>query len=126
MSVGKLNFKRTELLLVGDLNARCPSWNPSDPLSAAGQMLAPEFLRLGLHQCVSSPTHFLPDSSLGSTLDLVLLSRPSLLGNVSTLQPLSSSDHLSVLCRIHLTPRRSHESAYVGKKLSCFEKADPV
>ena len=125
MSVGKWNFKRTELLLVGDFNARCPSWNPSDPLSPAGQVLALEFLRLGLHQCVSSPTHLLPDGSLGSTLDLVLLSRPSLLGNVSTLPPLGSSDHLSVLCRIHLTPRRSHESAYVGRKLWCFEKADP-
>ena len=123
-SLCKLDLSRTNVLLVGDFNAKSPSWNPADSFNSAGQILEPEFLRLGLCQCVTSPTHLSPDGSLGSTLDLVLVSDPSCLKCVSTHPPLGSSDHLSVLCHVDIAARCSSRSERLGRKIWCFDKAD--
>ena len=123
-SLNLLDLGRTNLLLVGDFNAKSPSWNPSDSFNQAGQILEHEFLHLGLHQCVTLAAHLLPDGGLGSTLDLVLVSDSSWLDNVSTHPPLGSSDHLAVLCKVHFPMRRSGTSGRPGQMIWCSDKAD--
>ena len=44
---------KSSVLLVGDFNAPCTSWLASDSTSAAGRLLEPAALSLGLHQCVT-------------------------------------------------------------------------
>ena len=100
LSFSRLDISRTKVLLVGDFNAKSPSWLSSDCYNAAGLILEPLFLQLGLQQCVSSPTHLSPDGTLGSLLDLALASPPSLVSRVDAHPPLGSSDHLLVLCQL--------------------------
>ena len=104
MTMGTLTDSNA--LVIGDFNAKCPSWLPSDKYNAAGRVLEPLFLQMGLHQCVESPTHLQPDGSLGSLLDLVLTTTPNLISNLSTLPPLGSSDHLCVTCHLNVNPSR--------------------
>ncbi len=120
--VNKINLNRTQLALVGDFNARSPSWHAADSYNPAGRILEAVFLRLGLTQCVRSPTHISKDGSLGSLLDLVLVSDSSLVSDVSIHPPLGSSDHLSVLCQLCSPPFQRGNGP--GRKVWCFEKAD--
>ena len=116
------NLTDSNALVIGDFNAKCPSWLPSDKYNAAGRVLEPLFLQMGLHQCVESPTHFQPDGSLGSLLDLVLTTTPNLISKLSTLPPLGSSDHLCVTCHLNVNPSRSIRS--LPKRIWNYEKAD--
>ena len=100
-----------EVLLVGDFNAACSSWLDSDATSAAGHLLEPTFLLLGLQQCVRSPTHLSADGSLGSLLDLILTTSTNLISSIHVLPALGKSDHLPVLCHLLLTPQRAAHSA---------------
>ena len=61
--------EREEVLLVGDFNATSPYWLPSDAYNAAGAVLEPAFLQLGLTQHVRLSTHLRP----GGNLDLPLI-----------------------------------------------------
>lgn len=121
-SLEKVDLRCSDVLIVGDFNAKSQSWLPTDSGNAAGHVLEPAFLRLGLHQCVSSPTHLLPDGSLGALLDLVLTSNPSLISSVSTHPPVGSSDHLSLLCQLQLTTPRTERSTC--KRIWNYDKAD--
>lgn len=117
-----VDLQRSHVVLVGDFNAKSPSWLASDNYSAAGHALEPTFLQLGLHQCVSSPTHINQDGSLGSLLDLALTSSPSLISAVTTHPPLGSSDHLSVLCKLALGAVRMERG--VGRRIWSYDKMD--
>ena len=111
----------SSVLLVGDFNAPCSSWLASDSSGPAGQLLELTTLALGLYQCVSFPTHLNANGSLGSLLDLVLVSDPDLVTSVEALPPLGTSDHLPVLCHLSVcSPRRSS----AGRLVWCYEKAD--
>ena len=121
-SLEKINLQRSDVTIIGDFNAKSPSWNPTDSSNAAGRILEPIFLQLGLHQCVTSPTHVLPDGRLGAILDLVLTSNPHLVSSVSTQPPLGTSDHLSLLCKLDLTIARRRPT--FSKTIWSYEKAD--
>ena len=123
-SVHLVDLARSQLLLVGDFNARSPLWNSSDVYNQAGRILEPAFSRLGLHQCVDSPTHLQVDGSLGSLLDLVLTSTRHAVVHVDTQPPLGSSDHLSVLSILDTAPACTLR--VVPRRIWNFEKADFV
>ena len=42
------NFTDSNVFVIGDFNAKCPSWLPSDKYKAAGRVLEPLFLQMGL------------------------------------------------------------------------------
>ena len=63
--------EREEELLVGDFNATSPSWLPSDAYNAAGAVLEPAFLQLGLTQHVRLSTHLQLGGEPESALHLV-------------------------------------------------------
>ena len=90
---------------MGDFNATSPQWCSSDVYNAAGRRLEPVFLRLGLHQTVTFPTHLHPDGSFGSLLDLLLVSSPGLLSAVSSLPPLGRSDHVTLRYSLNRSPK---------------------
>ena len=98
LSLDKIALDRSDVAVVGDFNATSPSWLPSDDYNSAGRALEPVFLQLGLHQCISFPTHLACDGRPTSLLDLVLLSNPSLLLRASDLPPLGKSDHVILDC----------------------------
>lgn len=51
------------------------------------------------------PTHLRNDGSLGSPLDLVLVSDRSLVSDVSSLSPVGGSDHVVVRCCLSVRPK---------------------
>ncbi len=116
--------RRLRVVLVGDFNATSPSWCSSDSYNIAGHQLEPSFLTLGLHQCLSSPTHLRPDGSFGALLDLVLTSDPSLVSAVTTHQPVGSSDHLVVQCFLSSKKCPHPEPDRYPKRVWCYERAD--
>ena len=83
----KVDHRSSHVAIVGDFNATSPQWCSTDVFNAAGRRLDPFFLRLGLHQAVSFPTHLRPDGCFGSLLDLLLVSHPGLVSRVSSLPP---------------------------------------
>ena len=92
-------------MIVGDFHSTSPSWCTSDTYNGAGRSLEPVFHRLGLHQCLDFPTHLRNDGSLGSLLDLVLVSDRSLVSDVSSLSPVGGSDHVVVRCCLSVRPK---------------------
>ena len=103
-ALDKVDERRSTVVLVGDFNATSPVWNSSDSYNAAGRSLESLFLRLGLHQCVDFPTHLRHDGSLGSLLDLVLVSDRNIVSQVSSLPPIGQSDHVVVQCSLRVRP----------------------
>ena len=116
-SMDVIDLQRSHVVMVGDLNATSPIWNSGDSWNAAGKHLQPTLLRLGLHQCVTCPTHLHNDGSLGSLLDVVLSSDPRLVTGVSTLPPVGSSDHLSVLCNFSPLLSPSYQPVSYARRL---------
>ena len=89
------------IVIVGDLNATCPSWRSTDLYNEAGRILEPALSTLNLYQHVSSPKHLRHDGSLGSLLDVIITNN----NNVSAIKPhppLGVSDHLIVECKLSL------------------------
>ncbi len=123
LTFNKIDF-RHKVVLVGDFNATSPSWCSSDKYNVAGRHLEPSFLALGLHQCLSSPTHLRPDGSFGALLDLVLTNHPSSVTAVTTHPPVGSSDHLVVQCSLSFKTSSIPLSDRHPKLVWCYERAD--
>ncbi len=122
-TIDRIELGHAQLVLVGDFNAKSPSWLPSDKYNTAGRILEPAFLQLGLDQRVVSPTHLHPDGSFGSLLDLVLVSPPTLMSTISTHPPLGSSDHLCVYCELAVN-RINRTERCAGRRIWNYDKAD--
>ena len=80
-----------------------------------------QFFQLGLSQFINFATHLANDGSLGSLLDLALLSDVSVLHRVSSLPPFGKSDHVECVLSVQVAgssvpcPRR---------QLYMYDKAD--
>ena len=122
-SVIRLDLRESDLLLLGDFNATSPTWLSTDSLSAAGAVLQPFFLQLGLTQHVRSSTHLRHGGQLGSLLDLVLSAPGDLVSSCSVLPPLGSSDHNVVHC-VFSRARFAAAPARRLKRIWSFECAD--
>lgn len=121
-ALDQINLSHTHLVLVGDFNARSPSWCSTDRYNPAGKMLEQTFLQLGLHQMVDTPTHLSNDGSIHSLLDLVLVSSANFVSKITTLPPLGSSDHLAVFCSLKFSPTRSRRGR--TRTIWNYKKAD--
>ena len=79
-----LRKKRLQkLFLVGDFNLSSTDWVTNLSTHSIEQMFLDEFIRLGLLQCISTPTHI-----KNNILDIVLTNSDSYIRNIKIL-----SDH---------------------------------
>ena len=122
LTFGDLDLSSSDVVLVGDFNAISSTWCSSDRTNLPGRLLEPIFLSLGLQQCVSSPTHLNANGTLGSLLDLVLISGQQLQPAIETLPPIANSDHLPVLCRLRTT--LSSAASTAPRQVWCYDEAD--
>ena len=114
----------SNIVVVGDFNAKSPEWLPSDSSNIAGRELAPVFLQLGLRQCVSTPTRLLSDGRLDSLLDLVITNVPQLVLSTETLPPLGSSDHLCVFCELDLSVHQKVNNSTTRRRIWRYDRVD--
>ena len=122
-TVMRMDMRTSEVLILGDFNTTSPAWLSPDSLSAAGAVLQPLFLQLGLTQHVSSSTHLRHDGQPGSLLDLVLSSPGELVSSCKVLPPLGSSDHNVIHCSLSRSRLRSLPAQRL-KRLWCIDHAD--
>ena len=85
--------KLKKFLLVGDFNLRNANWEINSNANNIEQMFLEEFLRLGLVQCITSPTHH-----KGKILDILLTNSENHLSNISIIsdQQFCKSDHFGI------------------------------
>ena len=123
MSLDKVDLLRHRVVIVGDFNATSPSWHSTDTYNAAGKHLESALSQSGLHQCVDFPTHVTAPGTLGSLLDLVLVSDPSTFVHASSLPPLAKSDHAIVQCALNLLPSTSTTTTRL-RRIWSYDQAD--
>ena len=114
----------SDIVVVGDFNAKSPEWFPSDSSNVAGRELAPLFFQLGLRQCVSTPTRLLSDGRLDSLLDLVITNVSQLVLSTETLPPLGSSDHLCVFCELDLSVHQKVNNSTTRRRIWRYDRVD--
>ena len=114
----------SNIVVVGAFNAKSPEWLPLDSSNVAGRELAPLFLQLGLHQCISTPTRLLSDGRLDSLLDLVITNVPQLVSSTETLPPFSSSDHLCVFCELDLSAHHNINNSTTRRRIWRYDQVD--
>ena len=113
------------IVIVGDLNATCPSWCSTDSYNEAGRILEPVLSTLNLYQHVSSPTHLRHDGSLGSLLDVIITNDNN--NNVSAIKlhpPLGASDHLMVECKLSLHCQPLVQKKHYARKIWSYHRAN--
>ena len=82
-------------MLLGDFNAKHPSWDIQSHPNTAGNRMHKFLLDFSLTQCVSgSPTRFSSDYTSCSTIDLFCTNRPDIVRDLSITDPVS--DHCCV------------------------------
>ena len=113
------NYK-AELILLGDFNAHCQAWWYGDQTDEAGGMLHDLFSTFNITQKVHFPTCVYA-GQLKSCLDLVATNAHPLF--VTSLPPLGSSDHLTLLGEL---PNISDEPSKMAeqKLIFCWSKVD--
>ena len=82
------------LTLLGDMNAKHPSWQTSGPHNMAGAKLFNLLLDFGMTQCVEDPTRFSPDGDRHSVIDVYATNHPDLVTAINVSDPIS--DHCMV------------------------------
>ena len=87
----------TNIIVNGDLNARCKAWCPNDKTDDAGEVLHQLFSAVNLPQIVSAPTNIY-GGAMKSCIDLVVTDIEE--ATVTTLPPVGNSDHASLYVSI--------------------------
>ena len=93
------------LTLLGDMNAKHPSWQTSGPHNMAGEKLFNLLLDFGMTQCVEDPTRFSPDGDSHSVIDVYATNHPDLVTAINVSDPnqlfyLRVSDPISDHCMV--------------------------
>ena len=73
--------KLKKFFLIGDFNLRCANWETNLSSNSMEQMFLDGFLRLGLIQCVTSPTHI-----KNNILDILLTNSDNSISNIKVLR----------------------------------------
>ncbi len=124
LTMSHVDLLSTDVLIVGDFNAKSSTWCSLDRTNVPGRMLQTAFLSLGLQQCVTSRTHLDNEGSLSSLLDLVLVSDTNLITTVDTLPPIGNSDHLPVICHLATTLSSAVKPQPQSRRIWCYAKAN--
>ena len=85
--------KLKKFLLIGDFNFSTADWLLNSSTNSTEQRFLEEFLRLGLVQCIASPTH-----NKGKILDILLSNSENHINNISTISnhEFCKSDHFGI------------------------------
>ena len=121
------------LTLLGDMNAKHPSWQTSGPHNMAGAKLLNLLLDFGMTQCVQvkDPTRFSPDGDSHSVIDVYATNHPDLVTAINVSDPIS--DHCMVTTHVR-EPRtqskhkrnesRSSDGSFLSKIVPDFRNVD--
>ena len=95
--------KLKKFFLIGDLNLRMVNWEENCSSNSVEQMFVDEFVRLGLIQCIKSPTHI-----KGNTLDILLTNSENHVSDISILinNEVCKSDHFAIIFEVKLKLQR--------------------
>ena len=87
------------VILLGDFNDRCTSWDSLHDNSELGSNLVHLFSTHCLSQLVSPPTRVTHANA--SLLDLFVTNNPTCVNKVIVLPPLAKCDHSPILLELH-------------------------
>ena len=111
--LSKAESESATTILMGDFNAKHPSWDPNSSMNTAGTRMNQLLLDFSLSQFVSSPTRAAYDGSSLSTLDLFCTTRPDLVHNVTVSAPVS--DHCCVNASLSVEKYPCHSNRQHSK-----------
>ena len=92
-----------KLFIIGDLNLRNVNWETSTSSSNVEELFLEEFFKLGLIQCITTPTHI-----KGNILDVLLTNTENLISNIQIKSncEICKSDHHAIIFDIMLKVKR--------------------
>ena len=107
------------LIITGDFNDRCQSWNTDHSDSDLGLRLVNILSQNNLFQLINEPTRV--NNVSESLLDLMITDSPGYVLNSGILPPISTSDHSVVFCTFSISHRVDHP---FKRKIWDFKKAN--
>ena len=99
-----LRKKRAKkLFIIGDLNLRNVNWETSTSSSNVEKLFLEEFFKLGLIQCITTPTHI-----KGNILHVLLTNSKNVISNIQIKSncEIWKSDHHAIIFNIMLKVKR--------------------
>ena len=92
-----------KFFLIGDFNLRSVNWETHTSSHNIEHLFVNEFLRLGLIQCITSPTHI-----KGNILDLLLKNSDNIVSDIAILNntEFCKSDHYAITFKIKVKVKR--------------------
>ena len=98
--------KLKKFLLIGDLNFSSADWLLNSSTNSTEQRFLEEFLRLGLVQCIASPTH-----NRGKILDILLSNSENHINNIRIISnhEFCKSDHFGITFDIKFRIKRKKQ-----------------
>ena len=95
-----------KFFLIGDFNLRNANWEILSSSNSTEQSFINEFLRLGLIQCISSPTHI-----KGNILDILLTNSDNFVSDITILNNNESckSDHYAITFKVKINVKRKKQ-----------------
>ena len=95
-----------KFFLIGDFNLRNANWEILASSNTTEQSFINEFLRLGLIQCISSPTHI-----KGNILDILLTNSDNFVSDIRILSNNESckSDHYAITFKVKINVKRKKQ-----------------
>ncbi len=114
-----LNENPDMVILVGDFNDKCMSWDGDHSDSEMGFKFYNCINDRNLFQMVDEPTRI--TESCSSLLDLIITDSPGYIDNVSTLPPLSDLDHCIIYGTINFV---DYTPSKIYKEVWLYNKAD--
>ena len=114
-----IELNKSALVITGDFNDRCSSWDSSHTESDLGLRLFNLSIRNSLHQIITMPTRVSDHTS--SLLDLIFTDIPNQISSSGTLPPIGTSDHSVVFCKLLL---KVHKPKSFSREIWNFHEAD--
>ena len=107
------------LLVTGDFNDRCETWDSGHSDSELGLSLVNLVSRHNLFQIIEEPTR--TNEYTNTLLDLIITDSPGLILDSGVLAPISNSDHSVVFCSFSLS---RHKDTSFKRPVWNFKKAN--
>ena len=92
--LAKAEDESPQVTLLGDFNAKHPSWDETSTPNTAGTKMMELLTEFGLTQMIMEPTRYSFDGNTRSVIDLYATNRPDLVRSTSITDPVS--DHCCV------------------------------
>lgn len=126
IALEKAGLEAHNLLVFGDFNFPSITWK-NCTISDSSQNPAAEFLRMyrnsNLYQLVTFPTRYRYGQA-ANILDLILTNDANLLHDISSDNPISNSDHVTIRASLHISVKARKYQSLVSRRN--FKKADYV